>query len=266
MRRVLDGLESESFVARLSELSRASHAAWGAALGAGFLFTVLAATVTPYPYSLSGKFWAYASVMVRAGLYVWAGDRLRGRGGETLHRLFKLGLAAGLFEVLVDWWLIRGVTNGRLVYLTGSDVTLLGSPIWMPVARACVITELGYGGLWFYREFRQRWDARKTAAVSSAIIAVAAGMTIGVYEVLAYRAGWWRYRPANVMLGPSCALYVPVGEALAFLALLPVGARVIDDRDQSRARYVECGGLFAAAIGVGYALAYLLLEAGRPPG
>jgi hypothetical protein len=81
---------------------------------------------------------------IPASLYFRAGAVLEGCGGEVLSDLFNLGLVAGIFEILVDYGLIHWITNGRLVYLTGNDVILLASPLWMPVAWACVIAELGY--------------------------------------------------------------------------------------------------------------------------
>jgi hypothetical protein len=74
---------------------------------------------------------------------------LGGCGGETLVALFRLGIVAGLFELIVDWWLVNGIANGRLDYLGAPDVVLLASPIWMPLAWACVIVEFGYPAIRF---------------------------------------------------------------------------------------------------------------------
>jgi len=83
---------------------------------------------------------------------------------------------------------------------------------------------------------------------------------VGFYEYLAYRANLWRYEKANVMLGDSCALYIPFGEFLMFLAILPIGARVLSMNHRSLAAFIEGGAAFALAIALGYALAYFLLE------
>jgi hypothetical protein len=39
-----------------------------------------------------------------------------------------------LLEILADWALTHWLPTGRLVSLTGNDVVLLASPIWMPLA------------------------------------------------------------------------------------------------------------------------------------
>ena len=128
-------LESPGFLNRLAELSGTSDLVWFVALNVGLGFTLIA--VYLFPFSPSGKFWAYAGLFIRASLFLWSGEALRKRGGRTLSGLFKLGLVAGVFELLVDWGLIHWISNGRLVYLTDNDVVLLGSPVWMPLAWAC---------------------------------------------------------------------------------------------------------------------------------
>jgi hypothetical protein len=248
-------LRGVAFQRRLGELSAASDRVWLLALSVGLGFTLIAAYAVPF--SSAGNFWAWAGLLIRGSLYLWAGDALRGRGGETLRRLFALGIVAGLFELLVDWGLVHWVHNGRLVYLTGKDVVLLASPVWMPLAWACVIVELGYPALRLYALLRR-------PLVATLCAAVAAGVTIGFYEYFAYRAQWWLYQPANAMLGAHCTLFIPFGELLMFLPILPIAAGAIGDEERPVARAIVGGARFAAAIAVGYALAYLLLEVGRP--
>lgn len=255
-------LEHPTFLARLSELSRASDRTWLIGLSIGLSFTVIAAIYFPYPASTMGKFWAYAGLLIRGSLYLWAGDAQRLRGGDTLSRLLGFGMVAGSFELLVDWWLIHGVSSGRLVYLTGNDVVLLGSPVWMPLAWACVIVELGYPALRIFGWIRAR--VRWVAAVTASLVCgFSAGVTVGIYEFLAYRAGWWKYEPARAMIGEFCALYIPLGEFLMFLVLLPIAARALADDRRPMASAIVAGARFAMAIAAGYALAYLLLEHGH---
>ena len=248
-------LNNERFLRRVDELSSKSDLAWFIALNVGLGFTLIAAYV--FPFSPEGKFWAYAGLFIRAAIYLWAGDGLAGRGGETLRRLFALGIVAGTFELLVDWGLIHWVGNGKLIYLTDNDVVLLGSPVWMPLAWACVIVELGYPAVRLFGKFRN-------AIAATLITAAGGGVTVGFYEYFAYRAQWWRYEKANAMIGNFCALFIPLGEFLMFLAVLPIVARALADDDRPIARAVLGGARFAVAIAAGYALAYLVLEAGRP--
>jgi hypothetical protein len=259
--RVLLG--DSGFIRRMELLSGASDVVWLVALAVGLGFTLVAAY--GFPGSPSGKFWVYAGLFVRASLYLWAGDALRVRGGEVLRRLFVLGIVAGVFELLVDWALIHWVPNGKLVYLTDNDVVLLGSPVWMPLAWACVVVELGYPAVRLYGIWRSKYGEWFAAFTASSIISVSAGFTVGFYEYFAYRARWWKYEPANAMIGQFCAVYIPLGELLMFLAILPVAAHALSGEERRTARSFEAGTMFAAAIALGYGIAYLLLEAGRTP-
>jgi hypothetical protein len=251
-------LAQPEFDRRLQELSASSDRVWLVALTTGLAFTLIAAY--PFAHTPSGNFWAYAGLLIRGALYLWAGDALRGRGGDTIETLFRVGLVAGLLEILVDWALIHWVPTGRLVYLTGNDVVLLGSPIWMPLAWACVIVELSYPALRLYGGLRKRVSRTTAAIVASVAIGVLAGLTVGFYEFFAYRADWWKYEPARVMLGGFCAVYIPVGEFFMFLPVIPIAARALAHEERRRAAVLESGALFAGAIGAGYALAYWLLE------
>jgi hypothetical protein len=248
---------------RLDELSPASDAIWFAGMATGLGLTVVAAFL-PLP-AAGGTACAYLGLLVRSALYLRAGETLSGRGGAVLAALLRLGIVAGLFELVVDWWLVAGVANGRLDYLDARDVVLLVSPIWMPLAWACVIVELGYPAIRLFGILRARTTARTAAVIASIATGVGAGITVGFYEYFAFRAGWWKYAPAHAMIGSFCALFIPVGEVLMFLAILPVSARALSREDRPVASAVEGGATFAVAIFAGYAVAYALLEFGRTP-
>jgi hypothetical protein len=249
---------SPGFRRRLDQLSSASDRIWLAGLGIGLGFTLLAAF--PFAHTPSGNFWAYAGLLLRCGLYLWAGDALHDRGGQVLSRLFRLGLVAGLLEILIDWALIHWIPAGRLVYLTGNDVVLLGSPIWMPVAWASVITELGYPALRLYGLLLRSRTPGAALALSSVVVSLSAGVTVGFYEYLAFRADWWRYQPARAMLGDFCAWYIPLGEVLMFLPVIPLVRRALDPEEARLAATLESGTAFAGSIALGYAIAWTLLE------
>ena len=65
--------------------------------------------------------------------------------------------------------------TGRLTYLTGNDVVLLGSPIWMPVAWACIIVELGYPALRLFGLLRRRLEQTGALLAASVSTAIGAG-------------------------------------------------------------------------------------------
>ena len=58
------------FHRRLDELSGASDRLWLVALSTGLVFTLIAAYL--FAHTPSGNFWAYAGLLIRAGLYMWA--------------------------------------------------------------------------------------------------------------------------------------------------------------------------------------------------
>jgi hypothetical protein len=254
---------SPAFERRLGELSQASDRVWLTGMTTGLALTVVAA-FAPLPPG-GGTTCAYLGLLIRAALYLRAGEVLRARGGIVLTGLFRLGIVAGLFELIVDWWLVSVVANGRLDYLESRDVVLLVSPIWMPLAWACVIVELGYPAVRLFGILRARVAERTAAIVASVSIGIGAGVTVGFYEYFAYRAGWWKYAPAHAMIGSFCALFIPLGEAFMFLTILPIAARAFRDEDRPVSSAIGGGIRFAAAIFGGYALAYALLELGRTP-
>ena len=135
----------------------------------------------------------------------------------------------------------------------------------MPLAWACVIVELGYPAIRLYGLLKGRLADRAAAIVATITVSVAAAITIGFYEYFAYQANWWRYESANAMLGDFCALYIPLGEFIMFLFVLPIAARAFARDDRPMATAIEGGARFALAIAVGYVLGYLILEAGRMP-
>lgn len=247
-----------AFNDRLKRLSVRSDVFWILGMTVGLGTTLLAAFVHFAP--TSGEFFVYAGLLLRGSLYLWAGDARRDQGGDVLSFLFQMGLVAGLFELLVDWGLVNLVSSGRLVYAPTPDLVLLASPLWMPVAWACVITELGYPALRLFGFLRAKMSMTRAAILSSLVIGISAGVMVGFYEYFADLAGWWKYETARVMIGSACAVFIPLGEAFMFFFILPVAARVMAKSDRPLAAKLEGGVIFAMAIAGGYGLAYGLLE------
>ena len=202
-------------------------------------------------FSPAGKFLAYTGLSIRAILYFRAGAILEGCGGEILSDLFNLGLAAGLFEILVDWGLIHWISNGRLVYLTGDNVFLLASPLWMPAAWACSIAELGYLAIRLFGWLKASMTTNQAAIIASLLTGLAASVTVGFYEYLACRANLWRYEEARFMLGDSFALYIPFGEFLMFLTILPIGAGVLSINHRRKTAFLAAGSNICSGDSVG---------------
>jgi hypothetical protein len=198
-----------------------------------------------------GQFWIYATVISRVLLYAAAGRR---EGCGIFRELLNMGLVAGFVELLADYFLVHWIHSGQLVYTTHGDVVLLASPIYMPFAWACVIVEFGYLILRLAHIFKGPW-------VATALGASMAGATIGLYEFYAKAAGWWYYQDARLMFGKYCALYIPLGETLMFLAFFWIVTRAKRIDDPLR-RAIRRGVYFGLMIFIAYAAAYFALEAG----
>lgn len=269
-------LENNTFRAHLNQPGRAADLL---VLGAG----VIGAGCEMIAHAVhrsSGKFWAYLALLISIGMFVWAKENLKGRGGEVIWRLFQIGVIAGTLEILVDWALIDWVTHGRLYYKSTeswdgtskiNDVVLLGSPIWMPMAWACLITVLGYFALRLYWLWLPKMGKYPATLLVSLLIAVQAGISVGFNEWLAAKADWWIYGPAVYMFPPASwhcervPTCIPLGEAFQFFLILPIAAAALTRDDSKPLEGALLGGtLFALVIAIGYSLAYLLLEFGRP--
>src|SRR5512141_2945764 len=103
---------SPTFARHLDQLSSASDRVWMAGMTIGVALTLVAA-FAPLPPT-GGTMCAYLGLIARSALYLCAGEVLRLRGGAILAGLLRLGIVAGIFELIIDWWLVNGVTNGRL--------------------------------------------------------------------------------------------------------------------------------------------------------
>lgn len=252
---------SSVFMRRVDELSTSSDIVW--LIGVFISLGIIAGCSSLWPFSPNGRFWAYVICLSKTCLFLWAGNKLKGRGGEVLSGLFKFAIVAGMFEILVDWGLIHWISNGRLVYLSGNDVILLGSPIWMPFAWAVTIVDLGYGALRLFGALKKSISQKSATLITSVVTGILAGLLICVFEYCAYQLGWWKYEKANAMIGDYCALFIPLGEVIMFLFLLPIITRLFSHEDLKIDAYITGGVQFAVCIALGYTISYLLLEFGR---
>lgn len=145
-------------------------------------------------------------------LYVLGMALARPAWRPLLARLFALGLAAGVLELFTDFAGERVAHS--LVYPAGEPL-LWGSPYYMPLSWAIVLTQLGYLA-WRLRGLRSRvplW-------LAMAITGLAGAALVPFYEEMAWYARWWRYTPVALVIGHT-PLYVLVFEG-AVAALLPL--------------------------------------------
>ncbi|MEL6558736.1 MAG: hypothetical protein AAFQ94_11165 [Bacteroidota bacterium] len=133
-------------------------------------------------------------------------------------RLVIFGAIAGILELPTDDYLVTTIDS--LVY-PGNEPMIWSSPLYMPLAWANVLIQLGYYGL-----LLARW---KGIAVASIVLAIAGGMYIPLYEHLAKDAGWWWYNLNTTMIF-NAPVYVILCEALISLSL-PLALHLSIDKE-----------------------------------
>ncbi|MFA0960925.1 hypothetical protein AB9P05_03910 [Roseivirga sp. BDSF3-8] len=122
-------------------------------------------------------------------------------------RLLIFGTIAGLLELFADNYLVHNIDS--LVYPEG-ELMIWSSPVYMPFAWSNVLTQLGFIGILLSRKYNL-W-------VASALLAIAGGMYIPLYEYLAEGANWWVYKN-NVIMIFNAPLYVILCEAFIAFSL-----------------------------------------------
>ncbi|QCC48429.1 DUF6989 domain-containing protein [Halobellus limi] len=154
--------------------------------------------------------------------------------------VFVLGSVAGVLEVGVDAFL---VSTGSLVY-PDSLPMLLGSPLYMPLSWALVVTYFGYLG--------RRLDEIAGPLAATVGPSVAAMVLVGFFEYGAHFAGIWRYEFAPLAMLGTVPAFIVVAEGAMFAALYWL----------VRLRRPLLGGVaFAAVISVSYVGSYALFAA-----
>jgi len=122
-------------------------------------------------------------------------------------RLLIFSTIAGILELITDHYLVETINS--LVY-PGNEPMIWSSPLYMPLAWANVLMQLGYYGI-----LLSKW---KNISISSVVMAIAGGMYIPLYEHLAKDAGWWWYHQNTTMIF-NAPLYVILCEGLISLSL-----------------------------------------------
>lgn len=164
-------------------------------------------------------------------------------GDDFLPRLLLFGLAAGIVELAADCWLVRSTMS--LVY-PNAEPMVACSPLYMPVAWAVVLTQVGYLG-WLI--------SRKERMVEAVILTFVIGVFfIPLFEHFANGAGWWYYR--NVPMLGNTPLYIILGEGLICMGL---PAFFAFEAHRSVGKAVGLGVVQGAWIFVAYVIAYSLL-------
>lgn len=253
-----------SLIENLLEYSRTlgwkQDLAWLAGVLLGWGMLAGAVLALPYPENHGGVVFAYASVLMRSALYVGCALFLGG-GFRIFGRLWAMGLVAGFLETLVEYPLAAGWFAGRLVYLGGTEWKVLETPLYMPFAWACVIVDGCYLAVRSLGRLQNRMPVLQAALMASILSGLLGFVSLGLYELYGYRAGWWMYEEATLMLAENLVVFIPVAEFLMFLTgSLVASAIAAASQPYPVARIFVAGGVFGAAIGAGSGTAYLLFE------
>lgn len=145
-----------------------------------------------------GPWSAYVCVGLTSALYL---AHVHWRGRDILKNLLLFGVAAGLTELLADWWL---VSITRTLHYAPWGPFLVDSPAYMPLSWAGILLSMGFLG-WAL-------SLRHGLGVGVAVAAVVSGLYVPTFEALAHWAGWWTYDNCH-RLG-VVPWYIIVGEAL----------------------------------------------------
>ncbi|MFN2203916.1 MAG: DUF6989 domain-containing protein [Caldilineaceae bacterium] len=144
---------------------------------------------------------AFGMLTVDVIYIIRAGDRL-------LAKFLYFGLVAGFVELLADAWLI---SSTKTLYYEFGEPLLIESPVYMPVAWAVILVQIGYIGYFIHL----RWGLLRATLLTGLL----GGAIIPVYEYCAKGAGWWLYEDTHRMIFGATPYYIVLGEFLLALAL-----------------------------------------------
>jgi len=122
-------------------------------------------------------------------------------------KLIIFGLVAGMTELLADAWL---VDQSKTLFYQHGEPLLVASPIYMPIAWAVVLVQIGYIGYHI--------SLTKGLLYGTLVTGVIGGVIIPIYESCAKGAGWWYYEDPHHIIW-NAPYYIILGEFLLALAL-----------------------------------------------
>lgn len=154
--------------------------------------------------------WPSAAATDLLALLVLAAMAARRDWRPLLARLFVLGLAAGILELATD---AAGEQVAHSLTYPAGEPLLWGSPYYMPLSWAIVLTLLGYLA-W---RLRSLGPTRVPLWLAVALTGLFGALMVPFYEEMAYYARWWQYAP--VWRIGHTPVYVIVFEGLVAAAL-----------------------------------------------
>ncbi len=223
------------------------------------LIGLAAAMMGAFAFQEAGLFWCYLSVLLRLSIVVCLAQQ---PWGAVFARLLPLGLVAGMFAIFPDYLLARGFRTAQRVY-TDSGATVLASPLYVPLAWACSLTEVGYVTLRLSGIFTKRWPGQTGLGLTMLAGGVVAAVSAACYEILAVKGRWWYYRPGHAVIEDTLAAHVVVSHFFVFMGFMPVFSRYMACDGTRLFAAIRYGIIFAGIIFGGVLFSYGLTEALR---
>ncbi len=127
---------------------------------------------------------------------------------QLLGKFLIFGLSAGALELLADDWLVQ---QTKTLFYERGEPLLIDSPVYMPIAWAVILVQIGYLGYYLY--------LRRGLLFATITTGIIGGLIIPVYEWAAKGAGWWLYEDPGRMVFNATPYYIILGEFLLALAL-----------------------------------------------
>ncbi len=228
-----------------------------------WLATVLsglaAAMLGAFAFPESGLFWAYLSVLLRLS---FAACLAQQPWGTVFARLLPLGLAAGAFAIFPDYLLVQGFKTAQRAY-PPSEARVLASPLYVPLAWACAVVELGYVVLRVGGIAPKRWPGQTGQGMTMLAAGLVAAVSAACGEVLAVKARWWSYGPGHSVIEDTVAAHVVVAYFFTFMGFLPVFSRYVACPGTRVYATIRYGAVFAGLLFGSLLLSYALTEAIR---
>lgn len=219
------------------------------------LVGLLAAVLGAFAGAGAGLFFIYLSVLVRLSIALGLSQQ---PWGAVFGKLLTMGLVSGVFSIFTDYMAIHWFKAANLVYLT-KDAKLLETPLYQPLAWACMVIEFGYAIVRIYGFVSKKWPGETGMSLTMLAGGTLAAVLIGSYEFLAIQAGLWKYTGGPGVVGTGYALYVVVAKFFIFGAFLRIFAGYLAFPGTRLFAALRYGVIFAAVIFMGYGVAYLLV-------
>jgi len=209
-----------------------------------FVITTLVITMLVGALSSYFKLGPRSAFFLAFGIYGMLAWYAFKQNDRFLKRLLVFGLVAGIGELLADCWLVQ---NTRTLFYPTDEPMIACSPLYMPLAWAVVLIQVGYLG-WLLSQKEKLW-------VSILATTIIGFVFIPLFEHWAKGAGWWYYNNCK-MIG-NTPWYIILAEGM-ICSVLPLFFRHIHQRNY--VWQIPLGLIQGLWIWLSYYIAFKLIE------